>query len=499
MAAVAEMPTVIDQAITKKRRSRKALNPKNSSSSEVNIVAGTLSDASPVADLMPENSAGKENHESLSQPRAEKKKSKKGVSKGKQQPSEVSSFEKQLQEMQEQLEKLKLEKEQTEEALKARDDSLKQKEEELEIRDREQEKLKIELKKLQKVKEFKPTVTFPFGLSLKDQDQEKKEKKKGATKKPSPPYVLWCKDQWNEVKRANADADFKEMSNLLGAKWKTIPAEEKKPYEERYQAEKEAYLKIIGNEKRQHEAMRLLEDEQKHKTAIELLEQYLQFKQEAEKDNKKTKKEKDPLKPKHPMSAYFIFAKERRAALLAVNKNVLEVAKMTGEEWKNMTEKDRAPYEEMALKNREQYLQEMELYKQKKEEESANLKKEEEELMKLQKQEAMQLLKKKEKTETLIKKNREQKKKDKKNVDPNKPKKPAPSFLLFSKEARKKLVQERPGTNNSTITALISVQWKEISEEEKNIWNEKAAEAMEAYKKELEAYNKKLADQNSGD
>lgn len=91
------------------------------------------------------------------------------------------------------------------------------------------------------------------------------------------------------MKKTNTDADFKEMSNLLGQKWKTITAEEKKPYEERYQAEKEAYLKIVGNEKREHEAMRLLEDEQKHKTAIELLEQYLQFKQEAEKDNKKTK------------------------------------------------------------------------------------------------------------------------------------------------------------------------------------------------------------------
>ncbi|KAK1564381.1 hypothetical protein Q3G72_002005 [Acer saccharum] len=69
--------------------------------------------------------------------------------------------------------------------------------------------------------------------------------------------------------------------------------------------------------------------------------------QEAENDNKKkTKKEKDPLKPKQPMSSFFIFSNERRAALLAENKNVLEVAKINGEEWKNMTEKQRAPYEE---------------------------------------------------------------------------------------------------------------------------------------------------------
>lgn len=91
------------------------------------------------------------------------------------------------------------------------------------------------------------------------------------------------------MKTANPDAEFKGISNLLGAKWKTISPEEKKPYEEKYQAEKEVYLKHVGNEKREQEAMRLLEEEQKQKIAVELFEQYIQFKQEAEKENKKTK------------------------------------------------------------------------------------------------------------------------------------------------------------------------------------------------------------------
>ncbi|KAK4490788.1 hypothetical protein RD792_001501 [Penstemon davidsonii] len=497
MAAIAEIPNVTEPVPTKKGRSRKALKPKNPSPNETNILAGTLPESSPAAIPPPENSADKENP---TQPKSQKK-NKKGGSKAKnQQPSEVSSFEKEMQEMQEMLEKLKIEKENTEEMLK-------QKEEELEIRDKEQEKLKIELKKLQKMKEFKPTMTLPIGISLKDQEQEKKDKKKGGpakTKKPSPPYVLWCKDNWNAVKDANPDANFKDTSIILGEKWKTVTAEEKKPYEEKYQAQKEAYLKIVGNEKREQEAMKLLDDEQKQKTAMDLLEQYLQFKQEAEKDNnkKKTKKEKDPLKPKHPLSAYFVFSNERRTALSEENKTVQEVAKITGEEWKNMTEKQKAPYEKVALKNKEQYMQEMELYKQKKDEEAANLKKEEDELMKLQKQEAMQLLKKKEKTENLIKKTKENIQKQKKEkgekniVDPNKPKKPASSFFRFSKEARKNLSEERPGINNSTLSALISVKWKELSEEEKKVWNDEAAEAMEVYKKELEAYNNKLAADN---
>ena len=57
----------------------------------------------------------------------------------------------------------------------------------------------------------------------------------------------------------------------------------------------------------------------------------------------------------------------------------------------------------MAKKNKEKYNQEMEAYKQMKDEEAMGLKKEEEELMKLHKQEAFQLLKKKEKTDNIIK------------------------------------------------------------------------------------------------
>ncbi|CAH8360096.1 unnamed protein product [Eruca vesicaria subsp. sativa] len=377
----------------------------------------------------------------------------------------AKSFEKDLLEMQMMLEKMKIEKDKTEELLKEKDEILRKKEEEIETRDAEQEKLKTELKKLQKMKEFKPNMTFACGQSLTQAEQEKVNKKKKKDcperKRPSSSYILWLKEQWSEIKRQNPEADFKETSNILGAKWKSLSAEEKKPYEERYQVEKEAYLQVVAKEKREREAMKLLDDEQKQKTAMDLLDQYLQFVQDGEQDNKKkSKKQKDPLKPKHPVSAFLVYANERRAALREENKNVVEVAKMTGEEWKKMSDKQKAPYEEVAKKNKEAYLEAMEEYKRTKEEEAMSQKKEEEELLKLHKQEALQLLKKKEKTDNLIKKEKETKKKKNENVDPNKPKKPASSFFLFSKDARKTLAEERPGTSNSTITALISVKWK---------------------------------------
>jgi upstream-binding transcription factor len=81
-------------------------------------------------------------------------------------------------------------------------------------------------------------------------------------------------------------------------------------------------------------------------------------------------------------------------------------------------------------------------------------------------------------------------KKKQENADPNRPKKPASSFLLFSKEARKQLTEERPGVNNSTLNALISVKWKELSGTEKKAWTDKAALGMAVYKTELEEYTK---------
>ncbi|KAK1355861.1 High mobility group B protein 13-like [Heracleum sosnowskyi] len=146
----------------------------------------------------------------------------------------------------------------------------------------------MEIKKLGKMKEFKTTVNFPLVQAPKEKEQ-----------------VNWAFASFR-VKKESPDAEFKEISTMLASKWKTVTAEEKKPYEEKYQAEKEAYLKIVGAEKRENEAMKLLEEEQKQRTTIELLEQYMQFKEETENDmKKKTKKEKDPLKPKHPVTAFF--------------------------------------------------------------------------------------------------------------------------------------------------------------------------------------------------
>jgi len=89
---------------------------------------------------------------------------------------------------------------------------------------------------------------------------------------------------------------------------------------------------VVGQEKREAEAMKLLEEQQMQWTAKELLDQYHKFRQEAEEGDRKgknSKKDKDPSKPKQPMLAY-LYSQERCAALVAEKKNVPEVMRSLG-------------------------------------------------------------------------------------------------------------------------------------------------------------------------
>ncbi|KAJ6750201.1 hypothetical protein OIU85_000801 [Salix viminalis] len=57
------------------------------------------------------------------------------------------------------------------------------------------------------------------------------------------------KDQSLKDKDDAIEMLAKKVDTLTKAKWKTITAEEKKPYEEKYKVEKEAYLNLDGNDK----------------------------------------------------------------------------------------------------------------------------------------------------------------------------------------------------------------------------------------------------------
>jgi hypothetical protein len=55
---------------------------------------------------------------------------------------------------------------------------------------------------------------------------------------------------------------------------------------------------------------------------------------------------------------------------------------------------------------------------------------------------------------------KEKKKAKEQAKDPNKPKKPLSSYLIFSMEMRKILDEEKPGMTFAEMNALIALKWK---------------------------------------
>ncbi|KAL2642856.1 hypothetical protein R1flu_010443 [Riccia fluitans] len=311
------------------------------------------------------------------------------------------------------LKTLTVEKDNALKILQAREAELKLKSDEeqrlqtlLNEKEEKQRKLVQKLRKLEKGKEFRPTINVPVSscASSGSQDSIKKNRAKNdKVKKPLSPFMMWCKEHRHQVKKENPEASFTALKKLLREKWKTVPVEDQAPFIERYETEKEIYQKL-SKEKRETEAMKLFQDEEIKKTAFELLEQYLQFK-------KKLKAAEDQ-------------------------------------------DEERAKVEEA---------QALQLLKQKKE---------------------IDQVKKTLKVEKL-------KKKAKAPVDSNKPKKPSTSYVLFTKENRSLFQQQKPGASYSEINATLAIKWQEMSDEEKQVWEDKAKEARDQYNTALEEFNRK--------
>ncbi|KAG0621684.1 hypothetical protein M758_3G040200 [Ceratodon purpureus] len=482
------------------------------------------------------------------------------------------SLQEELEAMTRALQQVSLEKEQNEAKLREKDEQLSAQAAEaeriqnlLKSSDEEKKRLEEKLRKLQKGQGFQPTLNFSMAAPMSPEDLSKKKRKDpNRLKRPKSAFLLWCKDHRQKVCEENPNATFAEISTIMGDKWKNVSEDERKPYEDRCKVEKDIYLKLVGKEKRETEALKLFHEEQNKKQAQELLEQYLAYKKEAEMDNgKKKKKEKDPLKPKHPISAFFAFSQSRRPALLEEKKPITEISKILGEEWKTLSSAERAPFDEIAVKDKERYSTELEAYKRNKAEDLSIMEREAEEKSKIEKAQALQLYKQKEKLEqakkvmkqqTKEKKDQSKEKKDQategkdkkeppkdkkddvkekkvvtqdkkdqakekkavtqekkaaiqetKNVaqekkdqakekkkarDPNKPKKPLSSYLIFGQEMRKTLATDQAGLNFAETNAHISQKWKEISEKDKEIWNEKAAVLKQKYDVDMEEYRK---------
>ena len=86
-------------------------------------------------------------------------------------------------------------------------------------------------------------------------------------------------------------------------------------------------------------------------------------------------------------------------------------------------------------------------------------------------------------------------KKGKAANDPNKPKRPSSAFFVFMEDFRKQYKEKHP--KNKSVAAVGKAggdKWKSLSEAEKAPYVAKAEKRKTEYNKNMEAYNKRLAE-----
>jgi len=149
-------------------------------------------------------------------------------------------------------------------------------------------------------------------------------------------FVQTCREE-HRKKHPNENVNFTEFSKKCAERWKQMTDKEKKRFadmadkdKQRYDREMSSYVPAAG-------------------------------------EGGRKKRKKDPNAPKRPLSAFFLYCADERAAIKAVHPthSVGEVAKELGEKWNKVTPDVKAKYEAKAQLDKGRYEKAMAEYKKK--------------------------------------------------------------------------------------------------------------------------------------
>eukprot|EP00943_MAST-04B_sp_MAST-4B-sp1_P006441 g6441.t1 len=149
-----------------------------------------------------------------------------------------------------------------------------------------------------------------------------KKKDKDAPKRPLSAFLLFSKDRRKEVrtqtKTNNPNAGVTDVAKALGEEWRNASEQEK-----------DKFVKHAEFLKAQYDLVKA---------------KYLKMKA-AESG------------PKRPPTAFFLYAKARRPAIKEAHPDakIVDVAKILGEEWKNLGSESKLSYQEQALELKKEY------------------------------------------------------------------------------------------------------------------------------------------------
>ncbi len=192
----------------------------------------------------------------------------------------------------------------------------------------------------------------PKKTKSKTSNKRRKKKLPAGMKRPLNQYMLFRAETQPTVKAENPNIPITQIAKLVGEQWRALSDAEKAPFIAKAKALKVAFDKEVAALPTPPPSPEPSDDEANEAPAP--------------KPAKKQKKAKDPNAPKRPLNSYMLFRKdvntEVKAELEANAQegekvNITMVARAVGQRWRDLTDKQKAPYDEKAKALREAYKQ----------------------------------------------------------------------------------------------------------------------------------------------
>ncbi|GAQ80667.1 high mobility group box protein [Klebsormidium nitens] len=219
--------------------------------------------------------------------------------------------------------------------------------------------------------------------------KEKKEKDADKPKRPLTSFLAFANERRPLIVKKAGDQKLSvpEVGKQLGAEWNKLSEKQKAKYEKmvaedaaRYKTEMEAYkakkeqdeqaakeAQKERNTQEKAEALKLYSQQEREKTALQLLKQKEAAdiaKAKLDRKEKRESKKRDPNKPKRPLSGYLLFSNEVRNEVKAANPEATfgQLATIIAAKWKALAPEQQGLYNQKVLPQWQQYEKDMEAY-----------------------------------------------------------------------------------------------------------------------------------------
>ncbi|KAJ9090412.1 High mobility group [Entomophthora muscae] len=176
-------------------------------------------------------------------------------------------------------------------------------------------------------------------------------REKPDIKRPMNAYLLFNRESRPKLLQENPKLTTSELSREIGIRWKAMKFEERQVYVERAaQMRQEFFTTHPG-----HIFTRQTKQEKR---------ELLAYKAIAPSARGRKKRDRNSVAPKHPMSAFLFYLVSNRGPVAEQNSGCPAgpIAKILSVRWKALTPEEKAPWLELAQKDKERYASELKVY-----------------------------------------------------------------------------------------------------------------------------------------